>query len=209
MPTLMRDDTLVSDAALQQVMDSLGQHGPESLFHTFLEAEPHLGPAVLRTATEVAGNLALCGAPQAVVAGVHGDLLSLTALVYHALRAGSYEIWHDTALGERLRALEVVVPEAEAEASPPAPEAPTQHGFQVILIGVAPRHKTRLVATVHRLTGRTAKEARETLGRLPLVLFPEMSAPLADLVREQLEQAGGVVAVQPAPPSTAAPDPRP
>jgi ribosomal protein L7/L12 len=203
---MMRDDTLVSDAALQQAMDSLGQHGPETLFHTFLEAEPHLGPLVLRTATQVAGNLALSGAPQAVVAGVHGDLLSTAALIYHALRTGSYEIWHDTALGERLRALDVVVPEAEAEADPPAPEAPAQHGFQVVLIGVAPRRKTRLVAMVHQLTGCTAKEARELLGQLPVVLFPEVSAPLADLVCKQLEQAGGVLAVQPVPPSTAAPD---
>jgi ribosomal protein L7/L12 len=205
MPIMMRDDTLVSDAALQQVMDRMGQHGPESLFHTFLQAEPHLGPAVLRTATQVAGNLALSGAPQPVVSGVHWDLLFTAALVYHALRNGSYEIWHDTAVGERLRALEVVVPEAEASA--PNPETPAQDGLQVVLIGVAPHRKTRLVATVHKLTGRTAKEAREMLGQLPVVLFPEVSAPLADLVCKQLEQAGGVVAVQPVPPSTAAPDP--
>lgn len=202
----MRDETLVSDAALQQAMDSMGQHGPEAVLQTFLHAEPNLGPVVLATATQVAGKLALSGAPQEVVAGVHVDLLRTAALIYHAVRAGSYEIWYDTSLGERLRVLEVVAAPAEGESGELTPVAPPQHGFQVVLIGIASRHKRRLVTLVRLLTGCTAKEARALLGQLPAVLFPDASAMVADFAREKLEQAGAVVAVQPAPPSAAAPD---
>jgi ribosomal protein L7/L12 len=206
---MMRDETLVSDAALQQAMDNMGQHGPEAVLQTFLHAEPNLGPVVLATATQVAGKLALSGAPQEVVAGVHGDLLSTVALIYHAVRGGTYEIWHDTALGERLRALEVVAPAAEGESGQPTPVAPPQHGFQVVLIGIASRQKRRLVTLVRLLTGCTAKEARAMLGHLPAVLFPDASAMVADFAREKLEQAGGVVTVQPVPRSTTASDPLP
>ncbi|MCI0458972.1 MAG: hypothetical protein L0Z62_18595 [Gemmataceae bacterium] len=117
----MRDDTLVSEQALEVAYSELHEHGSEALWGRLLEAEPHLGNYLKHNATLVAGRLALSGAPQPVIEGVHNDLVATCAFVYLALRQGSYEIWQGTALGERLRALQREPEETPAETLEPGP----------------------------------------------------------------------------------------
>ena len=102
----MTDQAVVSPVALQAAITELNREGAEKLLSNIQQAEPELGPFIHHMALQVAGKLALAGAPTDIVQGVHTDLLAACALIYLALRKGSYEIWRDTALGERLKELE-------------------------------------------------------------------------------------------------------
>src|SRR5262245_43310770 len=115
---------------------------------TIVQAEPILGNVLQATAAQVAGKLALSGAPHPVVAGVHNDMLSTLALVYLAVRKGSYEIWEGTALGERLQHLDVAAQDRVDDAAIDPDGEPRQ---QVLLIGIAPRTKTRIIHRVSSL----------------------------------------------------------
>jgi hypothetical protein len=200
--TSTRDDTLVSPQALQAALDNMGQLGYEATLQALEQAEPCLGSFLTENAARVAGKLALSGAPQPVVAGVHGDLLSACALVYLAVRRGTYDIWHDTALGDRLRDLDVAAPPEEDDPGMAAEDGgPLQ---QVLLLGIAPRCKTRVLSLLRQLTGQPAREVRRLLAQVPVVLLPEVPAVIADAVRDELVQAGGRVAVRPVPPAPGA-----
>jgi ribosomal protein L7/L12 len=197
-----RDDTLVSPQALQAAIDHMGQHGFEAILQSLGQAEPYLGHFLTENATRVAGKLALAGAPHEVVTGVHADLLSACALVYVAVRRGSYEIWQGTALGDRLQDLEVATPTEEGQTAAGAePEGPLQ---QVLLLGIAPRHKTQVLSLVRQLTGQPAREVRRLLEQVPVVLLSAVPPVIADAVRDELVQAGGRVALCPVPPTSEA-----
>jgi hypothetical protein len=195
----LRDDTLVSENALHSAIDRMGQHGLEATLQALGQAEPGLGHFLTENAARVAGKLALSGAPQSVVTGVHGDLLSACALVYLAVRRGSYEIWEGTALGDRLRDLEVDTP---SEADNPEGDEPAQ---QVLLLGIAPRCKTRVLSLVRQRTGQSARDVRQLLGQVPLVLLSAVPRVIAEAVRDELTQAGGQVTLRPMPPAAEAP----
>jgi ribosomal protein L7/L12 len=200
----MRDDTLVSKQSLDTTLNQLGEHGSDSFVNTLLEAEPDLGGFLTHNATLVAGKLALAGAPQPVIEGVHSDLLAACALVYWAVRQGSYEIWHGTALGDRLLALqptpETTSPEqaagvAQDEEEPEECDAPGRH--IVVLLEVTAGRKTELIRTLNKLTGQTVRQVRQLLNHTPVALFRDITHEVALDLQAQLEQAGGRAVVLP------------
>ncbi len=197
----MRDDTLVSASALQAAFEAIGQNGSDALMEALAAAEPHLGTFLQEKAARVAGKLALSGAPQPIVAGLHGELLAACAIVYVAVRRGTYEIWEGTALDQRLRDLEVTT--AAEEAAPPADADGALQ--EIVLLGIAPRCKRRVAEALRRFGGYTARQVRQLFGQLPAVLYTEVPSPVAAALQSELEEAGGVVSIQPMPPSPASP----
>ncbi len=192
----MHDDMLVTETALQAAIDQMNQQGMDAVIQKLLQVEPTLGATLTHNATLIAGKLALCGAPEPVVSGVHADLLASCVMVYLAVRRGSYEIWQDTAVGDRLLDLEVGT--SEEKGSPPAArEAETRR--QVLLLGIAPGRRTGLISLLRQLTGRSQRQVRQLLDELPLVLYPDVPAAMAAVLEEQLEHAGALVAVRPLP----------
>jgi ribosomal protein L7/L12 len=189
----MRDDTIVSETALKTAVEEVGKNGPDTMMATIVQAEPILGNFLQATAAQVAGKLALSGAPHPVIAGVHNDMLWACSLVYLALRKGSYEIWEGTALGERLQQLEVTAQEG-------GDDTDTEPRQQVLLLGIAARSKTRVMHCVSSLTGRPLREVRKLLEQAPVVIFADVPAPFAAVIQAQLEQIGGRIVVQPVPP---------
>jgi hypothetical protein len=128
----MRDDTIVSGQALQEALDTLERKGIEATLGDLLQAEPVLGGYVTQNATLVAGKLALAGAPQSVSQGVHTDLLANCLLVYLAVRKGTFEIWKETALGEKFQEPgSVAGPGGQGEANWSVPAAQEFSGEQL------------------------------------------------------------------------------
>ena len=205
----MRDDTLVSEQALQVAIDDLGRRGAEALVEDLMQSEPRLGGFLTQSATLVAGRLALSGAPQPVIEGVYGDLLGACAFVYRALRHGSYEIWQGTALGERLQVLDAAAVSEPAEDTAGAQEEVADAALEphaVVLLGVRTGRKTELVGAVRRLTGWTLREVRQLLEHTPVTLFEDVPADVAATIQAELEQSGGRALVTPVPPATACSD---
>jgi ribosomal protein L7/L12 len=201
----MRDDTLVSEQVLKVALDDAGRCGPEAVLEDLIQSEPHLGSYLQQNATLVAGKLALSGAPQPVIEGVHTNLLSACALVYRALRQGTYEIWQNTALGERLKLLDPASGETRTEDRAGPQQQPDSSTIAeprtIVLLGVKTGHKTQLSRAVSRLTGWTLRQVRQLLEQTPVTLFENVPAEVAASIQTQLEQSGGRAVVTPVPPA--------
>jgi ribosomal protein L7/L12 len=198
----MTDQTVVSEAALQAALNEIGCHGPERILRGMAQAEPNLGPFIRHTAVQVAGKLALTGAPPEVVQGVHEDLLSACALTYLAFRKGSFEIWRDTALGERLKDLELEPAAANSTAVEPCSAggmAGPAEELGVVLVATAPGRKRDVIRTLCRLTGQAYRQARAMLDRVPVVVLRGITPDDASNIKATLEQAGAHVVVRPIP----------
>jgi ribosomal protein L7/L12 len=209
--SFMSDDTLVSQQALRAAIDHMGEHGSDAVLQALQQAEPCLSYYLTESAARVVGKLALSGAPHEVVTGVHGDLLWTCALVYLAVRRGSYEIWQDTALGERLRVLDpaaVSEPAGDTAASleEEVAAAAALEPHAVVLLGVRTGRKTELAGAVRRLTGWTLRQVRELLEHTPVTLFEDVRADVAATIQAELEHSGGRTLVTPPPPAAACSD---
>jgi ribosomal protein L7/L12 len=194
----MRDDTLVSKQSLETTLGQLGENGSDSFLSTLMEAEPGLGGFLTHNATLVAGKLALTGAPQEVIQGVHSDLLAACAVVYWAVRQGSYEIWEGTALGDRLRALQPAQQTAAAgtavddtEQAEGAADSESAGEHVVVLLGTTAGRKRELVRALRQLTGQPLRQVRRLLEQTPVAVFRGLAEQAAVELQAQLEQAGG------------------
>jgi len=123
---MMRDVTLVSDEVLAETLSEYNGQGTPAMVRAFAEAEPTLATFLSENANRVVGKLALAGASRSIVQGVHADLVAAGVLAYLSVRKGAYKVWQETALGDRLRALEV--PTDSEAASAGTDETPQQEG---------------------------------------------------------------------------------
>jgi ribosomal protein L7/L12 len=197
----MNDQTVISAAALQAALSDMSTVETQALVGSIVRAEPELGPYLQGMAVQVAGQLALSGAPPEVCQGVHEDLLRTCALTYFAFRKGSYEIWSGTALGQRLKELEVGPgPIASPAPEPkPAARATATPELGVVLIGIRPGHKRAVIRTLRQLTGQSYRETRPLLDHLPAVVMRGITVEQAATITTALLQAGAVAVVQPTP----------
>jgi hypothetical protein len=103
----MKPDSMLTTARMiHRAKRAIRKLGPEAALVDLMDREPKLGELIEDRAATIVGKLALLGAPNAVVEGVHGEVVGLCLTALSALRQGHYELWKDTALGERLRQLE-------------------------------------------------------------------------------------------------------
>jgi ribosomal protein L7/L12 len=201
----MTDQAVISPVALQAAITELNQQGAENLLGRIQQAEPEFGSFIHHMAVQVAGKLALSGAPAEVIQGVHNDLLGACALTYLAFRKGSYEIWQDTVLDQRLKDLEVE-PAAPAAASPEAGTAPPraavtlpEHELAVVLVNAKGGRKRDLIRTLCHLTGHDCRQARALLARLPVVVMQGISPEQATSIMNALQQVGAHAIVRAVP----------
>lgn len=96
----MNDATLVTSEILQAAIQKrwFERSGCDSEF--LKEREPILAAFVSAAATEIAGKLALSGAPSEVVKGCHTDWLNLIHVAIEAIWQGHDAIWRDPGIRE-------------------------------------------------------------------------------------------------------------
>jgi ribosomal protein L7/L12 len=190
---MMCDDTLVSESAMKATADRMARHGADELINNLLESEAaQLGPFVRQYADAVAGRLVLSGAPGPLVVDVHRELLVACTVVYLAVRQGSYEIWKETYLGDRLGALL-----SGLDATPSQAVPATMPPCSVVLLEAPPGTRTALVTVLRRATGQTAHAVRQMLRQVPLVVTENIPGEAAEQLRQELEEAGGRATVVP------------
>lgn len=199
----MRDDTLVTPEVLGEALQQVTEEGGDNVLKTFADSEPILSSFLADYATKVAGKMALSGAGKATVRGVHQDMLMAGALVYRAMRHASYQLWEDTALGDRLRILrKEVTGESEDETAEPRIAEPTAgdvkpagHDHLVVLLGPQVGRKTALMRALRQLAHLSSKQARQVIESAPTVIVQGLSEEQANLLKDRLEENGGKVVV--------------
>lgn len=105
--TIQHDGMLVTGSVLrqsrQQVNRQLQKEGLQPALLELATFEPKLVRFVEHGGQQIAGRLALTGAPTEVVQGVFLDIVQLTLIAVQAMRRGQYEYWKDEVLGDDVR----------------------------------------------------------------------------------------------------------
>lgn len=98
------DATLVDVECLTASLDQVAGGELLTALAHLASQEPTLAGFIREKLSAMAGELALSGAPQPVVSGVHADALLVVLASLQALRLGHYRLWQDCVPAERLPA---------------------------------------------------------------------------------------------------------
>lgn len=96
------DGMLVESGMIADAMTAVGKQGTDKALAELASQERDLTAYIAHSAMNIAGKLALSGAPSEVVRGSHDDFLTVILTCVGALKRGHYELWKDTQVGSRL-----------------------------------------------------------------------------------------------------------
>jgi uncharacterized protein YfaA (DUF2138 family) len=102
---MKNDAMLVEPQMIACVRNSLAEQGAQAALQALAKSEPALAMFVAESLAATAGRLALSGAPTGVVQGVHEDVLETVLTSVESIKRAHFELWKDTELGARLKAL--------------------------------------------------------------------------------------------------------
>ncbi|MBH8574038.1 50S ribosomal protein L7/L12 [Nostocaceae cyanobacterium CENA369] len=71
-----------------------------------------------------------------------------------------------------------------------------QTEFDVLLVSVPPEKKIALLKVIRTVTGLGLKEAKDFVDSLPQVVQAGLDREAAEILKQQLEEAGGVVSLK-------------
>lgn len=99
------DAMLIEPQTIAGARTSVAEQGPQAALQALAKSEPALAMFVAESLATTAGRMALSGAPTGVVQGVHEDVLATVLTCVESIRRAHFELWKDTELGARLKAL--------------------------------------------------------------------------------------------------------
>jgi hypothetical protein len=102
------DGMLVDPTHITTAFQDVSNRGGDETLAELATTEPALAALIAQHLAAVAGKLALSGAPNPVVMGLHADVLAAVLTSVQALRRGHYQLWRDTMTGTRLALLDNV-----------------------------------------------------------------------------------------------------
>lgn len=170
----MRDDTIVSEAHLFWAIHK----AKNGFLKTFEKAEPSLANFVNQVSLQIAGKLALSGAPPWVARGAHHDIVEACVIAYLAFKKGSFEIWNGLEMGERFKVNGEDSLSSQAE------------NFGVTLLGLTTGRRKETIKVLSSIRNEPYKKIIKLLMVLPTVVVSEISAEKAAIIKSALSFVG-------------------
>lgn len=91
---LMKPDGMLVEAHyLGKAREETAEQGTGPALQELSETEPILAGFIHESLIDIAGKLALSGAPTEIVQAVHEDVLTVILICHRAVRQGHYELW--------------------------------------------------------------------------------------------------------------------